>query len=223
MAKFSRLAVANELMRSGMMPLFYHPELETCKAIVDACYAGGIRLMEFTNRGDFAHLVFADLRRYALENCPEMMIGVGSIVDAGTTSLYIQLGADFIVSPILNQEMAITCNRRKIMWGPGCATLSEINQAEEWGAEIVKIFPAGQIGGPAFIKAVKGPCPWSSIMPTGGVAPTRENLSAWFAAGASCVGMGSKLISKDIVARKAWTELTDKVKEALSLIAEVRA
>ncbi|MFK7924099.1 MAG: bifunctional 4-hydroxy-2-oxoglutarate aldolase/2-dehydro-3-deoxy-phosphogluconate aldolase [Bacteroidia bacterium] len=222
MARFSRLEVATELYRSGMMPLFYNPDLETCKAIVHACYDGGIRLMEFTNRGDFAHLVYGELRQYLHKALPDMILGIGSVVDAGTSSLYIQLGADFVVSPILNQEMAIACNRRKVLWGPGCATLSEINQAEEWGAELVKIFPAGQIGGPAFIKAVKGPCPWSSIMPTGGVAPTRENLTAWFSAGAACVGLGSKLVSKDIVERKAWGELTSLVSDTIALIKEVR-
>ncbi len=223
MPKFSRIEVASELYRSGMMPLFYNPDLETCKAIVHACYEGGIRLMEFTNRGDFAHLVYGQLRQYLHQNLPDMILGIGSVVDGATTSLYIQLGADFVVSPILNKEMALACNRRKVMWGPGCATLSEINQAEEWGAEIVKIFPAGQIGGPAFIKAVKGPCPWSSIMPTGGVSPDKENLSAWFSAGAACVGMGSKLVSKDIVARGAWDELSSLVENTLQTIKEVRS
>ncbi|MEL7533598.1 MAG: bifunctional 4-hydroxy-2-oxoglutarate aldolase/2-dehydro-3-deoxy-phosphogluconate aldolase [Bacteroidota bacterium] len=223
MPKFSRIEVASELYSSGLMPLFYHPDLAICKAIVHACHAGGIRLMEFTNRGDFAHLVYGQLRQYLHQNLPDMILGIGSVVDGATSSLYIQLGADFVVSPILNKEMALACNRRKVMWGPGCATLSEINQAEEWGAELVKIFPAGQIGGPAFIKAVKGPCPWSSIMPTGGVSPEKENLKAWFSAGAACVGMGSKLVSKDIVARQAWDELSGLVESTLQTIKEVRA
>ncbi len=222
MASFTRIAVVSQLLESGIMPLFYHPDPEVCKEIVKACYAGGIRAMEFTNRGDFAHLVFTELRQYAKKELPEMMLGTGSIVDAGTASLYIQSGADFIVSPILSHEMAKVCNRRKILWAPGCATLSEINQAEEWGAEIVKIFPGETVGGPDFIKAVMGPCSWSSIMPTGGVSPTRENLSAWFGAGACCVGMGSQFISKDILARKAYGELTVRAQETLALIREVR-
>jgi 2-dehydro-3-deoxyphosphogluconate aldolase/(4S)-4-hydroxy-2-oxoglutarate aldolase len=187
-----------------------------------ACYAGGVRLMEYTNRGDFAHEIFAELNHFAEKEMPDMILGVGSVVDAGTASLYIQLGANFIVSPILVPEMARVCNRRKILWGPGCATLSEISQAEELGAEIVKIFPAPSLGGPDFIKAVKGPCPWTSIMPTGGVSPTRENLTEWFHAGAVCVGMGSQLITSDLLKRKAYGELEQKCRETLALIREIR-
>lgn len=205
-----------------MMPVFYHPDLEVAKAVISACYRGGIRLMEFTNRGNFAQEVYAELRKFAHRELPEMIFGIGSVVDAGTASLYIQLGADFVVSPILNHDMAKVCNRRKILWVPGCGSLSEINQAEEWGAEIVKIFPASEVGGPSFVKAIKGPCPWTSIMPTGGVAPTRENLKAWFDAGVSCVGMGSKLITKDILQRKAFDELAEHARNTLEIIREVR-
>src|SRR5690606_24165713 len=140
----------------------------------------GIRVFEFTNRGDYAHEVFTVLNKYAAQTLPEMILGVGSVVDAGTTSLYIQLGANFIVSPILNEDMAKVCNRRKVMWSPGCGSLSEINKAEELGAEVVKIFPGSEVGGPSFVKAVKGPCPWTNIMPTGGVTPTEDNLKGWF-------------------------------------------
>lgn len=205
-----------------MMPLFYYPDIETAHAVMKACYAGGVRLMEFTNRGDYAHEVFGELNKIAARDMPDMILGVGSIVDAGTTSFYIQLGANFIVSPILVPEMAKVCNRRKILWGPGCATLSEISYAEELGAEIVKIFPAPAVGGPAFIKAISGPQPWTSIMPTGGVSPTRENLTEWFEAGAACVGMGSKLITKDLIARKAYDELEEKCRETLALIRDIR-
>lgn len=222
MARFTRIQVASQMMHDGLMPLFYHPDEQVCRDVVQACYEGGIRLMEFTNRGDFAHEVFSSLNKYTIENFPEMMLGVGSIVDAGTASLYIQLGANFIVSPILNPEMARVCNRRKILWSPGCGSLSEISEAEALGAEIVKIFPASQVGGADFVKAVRGPHPWTSIMPTGGVSPTRENLSAWFNAGSACVGMGSKLITKDILKRKAYGELADKAKETLALIKEIR-
>ena len=223
MSLFTRIEVASEMYRSGLMPVFYHPDLEMAKKVIKACYEGGVRLMEFTNRGDFAHEVYGALRKYAHRELPELMLGIGSVVDAGTCSLYIQLGADFIVSPILNAEMARVCNRRKILWSPGCGSLSEINYAEELGAEIVKIFPGTEVGGPSFVKAIKGPCPWTSIMPTGGVAPTRENLTAWFEAGAACVGMGSKLITKDILKREAFGELRDHAKATLALIQEVRA
>jgi len=151
-----------------------------------------------------------------------MILGVGSIVDAGTTSLYLQLGANFIVSPLLNPEMAKVCNRRKVLWSPGCGTLTEILEACEWGAEIVKIFPGTHVGGPGFVKAIKGPCPWLSIMPTGGVAPTEENLKPWFEAGVTCVGMGSKLFSKEMLQKKRFKTLSQQVGKALNIIQKVR-
>lgn len=196
MARFTRIEVALEMGRQGVIPVFYHADVELCKEVLKASYAAGIRVFEFTNRGDFAHEVFGTLNRWAATELPELMLGVGSVVDAPTAALYIQLGAAFVVSPLLNEEMAPVCNRRKILWAPGCGSLSEIGRAEELGAEIVKIFPGSSVGGPEFVKAVKGPCPWSSIMPTGGVEPTEESLGAWFKAGVTCVGMGSNLFPK---------------------------
>ena len=186
--------------------------------MLKACYGGGVRVFEFTNRGDYAHEVFTALNKYAAAELPEMMMGVGSVVDAGTTALYIQLGADFIVSPVLKEDMAIVCNRRKVLWSPGCGSLSEISRAEELGAEVVKIFPGKQVGGPEFVKAVKGPFPWTSIMPTGGVEPKEENLSAWFKAGVTCVGMGSQLITSEVIANNDYASLEQKVREALAII-----
>ncbi|MCU4174565.1 bifunctional 4-hydroxy-2-oxoglutarate aldolase/2-dehydro-3-deoxy-phosphogluconate aldolase [Carboxylicivirga sp. N1Y90] len=223
MSKFSRIEVTMKLKDSGIVPVFYHADVEICKQVLKACYDGGARVFEFTNRGDFAHETFATLTKYARVELPEMAMGVGSVLDAGTTSLYLQLGADFIVSPILNEDVAKVCNRRKVLWSPGCGSLTEISKAEELGAEVVKIFPGQQVGGPDFVKAVKGPCPWSSIMPTGGVEPTRENLSAWFKAGVHCVGMGSQLISKDMIANGNYQALRDKVIEARAIIDEIRA
>ena len=191
MARFTRIQVLSKMHETGMVPVFFHKDIEVAKNVLKACYDGGVRVFEFTNRGDYAHEVFGELNKYAEQALPEMILGVGSIVDAGTTSLYIQLGSNFIVSPILSADMAKVCNRRKISWSPGCGSLSEISYAEELGADIVKIFPATQVGGPAFVKGVKAPSPWISIMPTGGVSPTEENLSAWFDAGVACVGMGS--------------------------------
>ncbi|MEN8187632.1 MAG: bifunctional 4-hydroxy-2-oxoglutarate aldolase/2-dehydro-3-deoxy-phosphogluconate aldolase [Bacteroidota bacterium] len=196
MANYSRIEVAIKAKETGIVPVFYHADLEIAKQVVKACYDGGARIFEFTNRGDFAHEIFGELVKYANKELPGMIIGVGSVVEGATTALYIQLGANFIVSPILNEEMAKVCNRRKISWMPGCGSLSEINFAEELGAEIVKIFPATQVGGPDFIKAVKGPMKFTNIMPTGGVKPTEENLKEWFEAGAYCVGMGSQLMVK---------------------------
>jgi len=222
MARFTRLQVAAKMAEQGMVPLFYNPDIELCKSIVKACYDGGARLLEFTNRGDYAHEVFRDLNKYCEKECPEMILGVGSVTDAGAASLYMQLGANFIVTPVLREDIAIVCNRKKVLWSPGCGTLTEICRAEELGCEIVKLFPGG-IYGAAFVKGIKGPQPWTSIMPTGGVSPTRENLSAWFDAGVTCVGMGSKLISKEIVAKKDVKILKKNVKNALALIEELRS
>jgi len=197
MAGFSKLQVLNAINENGIVPVFYHHEVNVCKEILKAVYEGGIRIFEFTNRGDNAHKVFEELVIFAKETLPDLILGIGSVIDAGTASLYIQSGANFIVAPIVNQEVASTCNRRKIPWMPGCGSLTEINYAESLGADIVKIFPAQQVGGPEFIKAVKGPCPWSNIMPTGGVQPEEENLKEWFSAGAHCVGLGSQLFVKN--------------------------
>lgn len=222
MSKFTRIQVALAMQNTGLVPVFYHADVEVSKKVVKACYDGGVRVFEFTNRGDFAHEVFNELNKYCREELPEMIMGVGSVIDAATTSLYLQLGANFIVSPIMKEEMALVCNRRKVLWSPGCGSLTEISRAEELGAEIVKIFPGSQVGGPGFVKAIKGPFPWTSIMPTGGVEPTEENLTKWFEAGVTCVGMGSKLITKDILQQDKYDQLTETVKNALAIIQKVK-
>ena len=222
MAQYSRIAVAEQMKATGIVPVFYHANTQTCKDILKACYDGGARIFEFTNRGDFAHEVFAELVKYATKELPGMMLGVGSVIDAGTTALYLQLGANFIVSPLINAEMAKTCNRRKIAWMPGCGSVTEINYAEELGAEVVKIFPGSQVGGPSFVKAVKGPLPWSSIMPTGGVSPTEENLKGWFSAGVHCVGIGSKLFQKKEDGSFDLKKVEEKVQEALQIVESLK-
>ncbi len=221
MARYSRIEVALTMAETGMVPLFYHSDVEVGKQIITACYKGGARLLEFTNRGDFAHEVFRELNLFCLEHYPKMILGVGSVTDGATASLYMQLGANFVVTPVLREDIATVCNRKKVLWSPGCATLSEICRAEELGCEIVKLFPGG-IYGPDFVKAIKGPQPWTSIMPTGGVAPTQENLQAWFSAGVTCVGMGSKLISKEIIQNGDYTLLEEKTKSALSIIESIK-
>jgi 2-dehydro-3-deoxyphosphogluconate aldolase/(4S)-4-hydroxy-2-oxoglutarate aldolase len=215
MARFTRVDVIIRMRETGIVPVFYHKDPEVCRNVIKACSDGGIKVFEFTNRGDYAHELFSELNKWAEKEVPELIMGVGSVVDAGTAALYIQLGANFIVSPILNADMAKVCNRRKILWSPGCGSLSEISYAEELGAEIVKIFPGTSVGGPDFVKSVKGPCPWTSIMPTGGVEPAVENLREWFEAGVTCVGMGSKLFSKDLIQKKDWARLTKKVEDAV--------
>lgn len=221
MAKYQRLDVALAMKNTGLVPLFYNPNIELGKKILKACHAGGAQVLEFTNRGDFAHEVFAELIKYTSAELPGLMLGAGSIPDAATASLFIQLGANFIVSPSLREDIAIVCNRRKILWSPGCGSLTEIGKAEELGCEIVKLFPGG-IYGPNFVKAIKGPQPWTHIMPTGGVSPTEDNLSAWFKAGVTCVGMGSKLISKEIIASGDFTSLENKVRDTLALISSLK-
>lgn len=221
MAQFSRMEVARAMKDTGMVPLFFHNDIELGKKILKACYDGGARLMEFTARGDFAHEVFGGLTKYAIKELPGMIMGVGSVTDGAAASLYMALGANFIVTPVLREDIAIACNRRKVLWSPGCGSLTEIARAEELGCEIVKLFP-GDLYGPQFVKGIKGPQPWTSIMPTGGVSPTKENLKGWFDAGVTCVGMGSQLISKDIIANKDYKKLEQDVKNALDIIKEVK-
>ncbi len=222
MARYTRLQVALEMKESGMIPVFYHKDIDIGKKVLQACYNGGARIFEFTNRGDRAHLVFQELITWAEQEIPDMILGVGSVVDAGTTALYIQLGTNFVVSPVINEEMARVCNRRKIAWSPGCGSLTEISKAEELGAEVVKIFPGSSVGGPGFIKAVLGPSPWSSIMPTGGVSPDEANLKGWFDAGAFCVGMGSQLMVKDTSGLYDYAAIEAKTREALAIIKKIR-
>nr|WP_315154737.1 bifunctional 4-hydroxy-2-oxoglutarate aldolase/2-dehydro-3-deoxy-phosphogluconate aldolase [uncultured Flavobacterium sp.] len=222
MAKYSRIEVAQTMKDNGMVPLFFHSDIEISKKVIKACYDGGSRLMEFTSRGDFAFEVFGALNKYALSELPGMILGVGSVTDAAAASLYMQLGANFIVTPVLREDIALVCNRRKVLWSPGCGSLTEIAKAEELGCEIVKLFP-GDIYGPQFIKGIKGPCPWTSIMPTGGVSTSEDNLKSWFDAGATCVGIGSQLISNEIVNNKDFDGLREKVKQTLETIKAIRA
>jgi len=204
-----------------MVPLFYHQDLEVSKKVITACYKGGARLLEFTARGDFAHEVFGELVKYVTKELPKMIMGVGSVTDAASASRYMSLGANFIVTPVLREDIALVCNRRKVLWSPGCGSLTEIARAEELGCEIVKLFPGG-IYGPEFVKAVRGPQPWTSVMPTGGVAPTKENLEGWFKAGVTCVGMGSKLMIKEANGNFDYDKIQAKTKEAIDIIKEFK-
>ena len=221
MAKYSRLRVLNTMIETGLVPVFYHGDVEVATKIVGALVDAGVRCLEFVNRGDQAHLVFGELiRRFGNDN--NVILGAGSVVDPVTAGQYIQLGANFIVGPVLNPEVARICNRRKVAYSPGCGTLSEISAAEELGVEIVKIFPGSQIGGPGFVKAVRGPMPWTYLMPTGGVAPTEENLRGWFEAGVACVGMGSNLVRKDWVAEANFDAIRIAAAQTLQIIQTIR-
>jgi 2-dehydro-3-deoxyphosphogluconate aldolase / (4S)-4-hydroxy-2-oxoglutarate aldolase len=221
MAQYTRIEVAQVMKDTGMVPLFYHSDLEVSKKVITACYKGGARLLEFTARGDFAHEVFGELVKYVVKELPGMVMGVGSVTDAAAASRFMALGANFIVTPVLREDIAIACNRRKVLWSPGCGTLTEIAKAEELGCEIVKLFP-GDIYGPQFVKGIKGPQPWTSIMPTGGVSPTKENLEGWFNAGVTCVGMGSKLMAKDANGNFDYDKIESATKNALDIIKALR-
>lgn len=221
MAKFSRIEVLLKMKDTGIVPLFYHADIELAKNVLKACYCGGARILEFTNRGDMAHEVFAELIRYSNQELPEMALGVGSVTDQGTASLYMQMGANFVVTPVLREDIALVCNRRKVLWSPGCGSLSEICRAEELGCELVKLFPGGTYG-PGFVKAIRGPQPWTTIMPTGGVEPTMENLKGWFDAGVFCVGMGSKLITREILNNRDFSKLEEWVRNALKMVQQIR-
>ena len=222
MARFNKMQVLDAIVSTGMVPVYYNKDVEIAKQVVKACYEGGVRAFEFTNRGDFAHEVFAELIKFATKECPELVLGVGSIVDAGTASLYLQLGANFVVGPLFNPEIAKVCNRRLVPYTPGCGSVSEIGFAQEVGCDLCKFFPAGNVGGLSFVKNIKAPMPWSMIMATGAVEPTEENLSAWFKAGVTCVGMGSKLFPKEMIAAGNWEAISTLCRDALATIKKYR-
>ena len=222
MARFKRLEVYNTIIDTGLVPVFYHGDIEVAKKVAKACTDGGATVVEFTNRGDFAPEVFKELSQHLRKEAPGVILGVGSVIDEPTAALYIAYGANFVVGPLLNEAVARLCNRRKIAYMPGCGSVSEISFAEELGVEIVKIFPGDSVGGPGFVKAVLGPCPWTRIMPTGGVDASEESIKAWFGAGVVCVGIGSNLIRKDVVAAGNWAQITEKVQQVLAWIKKAR-
>jgi 2-dehydro-3-deoxyphosphogluconate aldolase/(4S)-4-hydroxy-2-oxoglutarate aldolase len=221
MARFDNLAVMAKIGETGMVPVFYHKDVEIACKVVKACYEGGVRAFEFTNRGDFAHVVFAAVMNFAASECPDMAIGVGSVVDAPTAALYMQLGACFVVGPLFNPDVAKVCNRRNVPYVPGCGSVSEVGYAQEAGCILCKIFP-GDVLGPKLVKGLLAPMPWSKLMVTGGVEPTEENLKSWFNAGVYCVGMGSKLFPKDKVASGDWQYVTEQCRNSLAIVKSAR-
>ena len=222
MARHDKIKVLSTMMKTGVIPVFYSPDVEVAKRVAGACAEGGCPLLEFTNRSDHAWEVFTELDRFCAKEYPDMMLGAGSIVDPFTATLYINCGATFVVSPVLNPEIARACNRRHIPHSPGCGSMTEISEAEELGCDIIKIFPGAEVGGPAFVKAALGPCPWMKIMPTGGVEATEESLKAWFKAGVACVGMGSNLISKELLKAGDYKSIAANIRKTLSLIQSIR-
>jgi 2-dehydro-3-deoxyphosphogluconate aldolase/(4S)-4-hydroxy-2-oxoglutarate aldolase len=222
MARYGRLVILNQMQELGLVPVFYEPNVDLAKKIVSACARGGALVVEMTNRGDGAINVFAELERYCASEHPEVALGAGSVVDAYTAAQYVNQGAAFIVGPVLDRETAIACNKRKVPYSPGCGSVTEIHEAHALGVEIVKVFPGAQVGGPEFVKSVLGPIPWASIMPTGGVSPSRESLTEWFRAGIVCAGIGSQLIRRDLVAARDFDQLAGDVRQLVELIREVR-
>jgi 2-dehydro-3-deoxyphosphogluconate aldolase / (4S)-4-hydroxy-2-oxoglutarate aldolase len=222
MARFTRLVTLQTMIGSGLVPVFYRDDLETAKQVTRAVAEGGVKILEFTNRGDGAFQVFSGLIQWCAAEMPQVILGVGSVIDPGTASLYINSGANFIVGPILNEEVAKACNRRKIPYLPGCGSASEISRAEEYGVEICKIFPGQEVGGPAFVKNILGPMPWTRLMPTGGVDATQESIEAWFKAGVACVGIGSNLIRNDLITAGRFETIAAKTAEVLGWIAAVQ-
>ena len=216
MARFHKIETLRAIIQTGMVPVYYNSDIKVAKQVVRACYKGGVRVFEFTNRGDFAHEVFGELVKYAERECPELILGAGSVVDAATAALFIQLGANFIVGPLFNPEIAKVCNRRLIPYVPGCGSVSEIGFAQEAGCDLCKIFPA------TFVKNIKAPMPWTLLMATGAVEPTEDNLAAWFKAGVTCVGMGSKLFPKEVITSDDWQAITELCRHALSIIKKQR-
>ncbi|WP_077923787.1 bifunctional 4-hydroxy-2-oxoglutarate aldolase/2-dehydro-3-deoxy-phosphogluconate aldolase [Spirosoma sp. 209] len=221
MARLSRLSVYQTIREVPLVPVFYHPDPEVCAGVLTACYRGGIRAFEFTNRGDFAHERFAELSRLCAREFPDMALGAGTLVDAPTAALYLQLGADFVVGPNFIEDIARVCNRRKVAYMPGCATLTEITTAHEWGVEFVKIFP-GDVLGPGFVKSLRGPLPYTNAMVTGGVEPNRESLTKWFSAGVVAVGIGSQLFPKERLDTRAFDQIEATVSDLVRIIAEIK-
>ncbi|MFT4913748.1 MAG: 2-dehydro-3-deoxyphosphogluconate aldolase/(4S)-4-hydroxy-2-oxoglutarate aldolase [Brevundimonas sp.] len=221
--RHDRLAVLTALESQGVVPVFYHPDPEVCLNVIRACARGGAPAVEFTNRGDFAHGLFTEVAKEFARTDPDIILGIGSIVDAPTAALFIASGARFIVSPALNPEVARLCNRRMVPYSPGCGSVTEISTAQELGCEIVKLFPGASVGGPDFVKAVRGPMPWTKIMPTGGVDPDPASIAKWFGSGIVAAGMGSKLITDAAIKAKDWAGIEAQVRQTVHAIAAFRA
>lgn len=214
--------VLDIMEQTGVVPVFYNANAETAMNVVRACSKGGIRVFEFTNRGDAAYGVFNRLVEMIAVEKIDMVLGIGSIVNAADCRKFIAAGAEFVVSPILSPEVMDEAKASGIPCVPGCATPTEIYRAQELGAGMVKVFPAAEVGGPAFVKAVMAPMPWSRIMVTGGVEPARENLAGWFGAGARCVGIGSNLFPRELVDAGDWNAISALCAETLETVSELK-
>jgi 2-dehydro-3-deoxyphosphogluconate aldolase / (4S)-4-hydroxy-2-oxoglutarate aldolase len=209
------------ISNSGIVPVFYHDDAEVCTQIVSACFRAGLGVFEFTNRGAQGLNNFKLLKKHIAINCQGMLLGAGTIFNSPTAVEFMEAGADFIVSPAFMPSMLPVQLAHSTLWIPGCATISELAQARELGVRMMKVFP-GDLLGPKFVKAALSVMPGLRLMPTGGVEPTKENLSAWFESGVSAVGMGSQLFSKELIERHDWKALEEKIKNALAIVTEIR-
>ena len=202
------------------IPLFYHADISVCQSLIQACYDGGVRAIEYTNRGEKALSNFTALKQHFSSRHPDLALGIGSVINAEQAQSFFLAGADFIVAPIADKETGKFCRSKNIAWMPGCFTLSEIMRSVKMGAELVKIFPANVLG-PEFVRGILGPVPALKIMPTGGVDTSKENLQSWFGAGVYCVGMGSNLISKKIIESGDYAALAAQVSEVIAVIKSI--
>lgn len=221
--RHDRLDVIKALETQGVCPVFYHPDPQVCLNVIRASARGGAPVLEFTNRGDFACDLFGEINRELAQTDPDVVLGIGSVIDAPTAALYLNRGARFVVSPCLVPDVARACNRRRAAYFPGCGSVTDIGQAHELGCDIVKLFPGASVGGPDFVKAVLGPMPWTKIMPTGGVDPDAASIARWFGSGIVAAGMGSKLITDKAVAEGDWAGIEASVRAAVKAVADFRA
>ncbi len=222
MGLYERYEVVAKVIEVGLVPIFYHGDVEVAKKVCTAVVEAGSKLLEFTNRGPRAFMVFAELTKWRDSEKPDLILGAGTIIDSATAALYINLGADFIVGPSFNPEVAKLCNRRHVAYVPGCSTPTEIAYAEELGADILKIFPA-EILTPKFIRNLLGPCPWLKLMPSGGLEPRKEMIEEWISAGAVALNMGTSLLRPDLIKAGDYETLKRLVEECLKYIREAKA
>lgn len=218
--KFTNTQIVERMKELGLVPLFTHDDIATAQQVIEAAYRGGVRVFEFTNRKKNSFEVFVAMLEYC-KKFPDLMLGIGTVMDGATTKKFIDAGAHFIISPILKLEMAEVCRAHNILWMPGCATLTEIVTAKEHGAQVIKVFP-GSVLGPGFVSAIMPVVPDLQLMITGGVEPNEANLSSWFKAGAMSVGMGSQLFTKEILDNKNWAGLEERVRSILETVQKLR-
>lgn len=221
--RHDRPSVLTAIESQGVVPVFYHPDVEVCAEVIRACARGGAKAVEFTNRGDFAWDVFTQLSKEFAQTDPDIILGVGSILDAPTAALYLASGARFVISPCLVPEVARICNRRLVAYAPGCGSVRDVSEAHELGCDLVKLFPGSSVGGPDFVKAILGPMPWAKIMPTGGVDPDEASIAKWFGSGIVAAGMGSKLVTDAAIQARDWAGVEAKVRETVNAVAAFRA